>query len=95
MENNKTDSSVETEQTTASSAKKTPLKVIKVENVSASIFDFPNPDGQTNYSVSFSRSYVDSFGKRQYVKFFNQDDLEKVATAAKQSVDFIRDRSKA
>lgn len=70
-----------------------PVKVFVLDDVSASIFAREVPvTGQkkTFYSVSFSRSYRDSKGDRQYVKTFNTEDLAKVVTVAQQAEEHIR-----
>lgn len=90
----KKDRSVETEQTASddSSGKNQPLKVIVFDDVSASIFARQHQgkdELRTFYSVSFSRSYLDKASKRQYVKTFNPDDLEKIVTVAKQAEEYI------
>jgi hypothetical protein len=75
----------------------TPLKVIRIDDVSASIFDrkvMVRGEEQTFYSISFTRSYRDSSGKWNYVKSFGLDDLGKLVTVAQQSDVFIRDRLK-
>src|SRR5262245_30499023 len=75
------------------SVKKKTLKVILVDDVSASVFAFEHEgeqESRTYYSVSFSRSYLDGDGKRQYVKFFNLEDLGKVVRVAQMADEYIR-----
>jgi len=72
---------------------KAPVKVFVIEDVSASVFarQFQvRGDDRTFYSVSFSRSYRDSLGKRKYIKSFNLEDLGKVVAVAQQADEFIR-----
>jgi hypothetical protein len=72
---------------------KAPVKVFVIEDVSASVFarQFQvRGDDRTFYSVSFSRSYRDSLGKRKYIKSFNLEDLGKVIAVAQQADEFIR-----
>ncbi len=72
-----------------------PIKVFVVEDVSASVFarQFPvKGEERTFYSVSFSRSYRDSLGKRKYIKSFNLEDLGKVIAVAQQADAFIREQ---
>lgn len=74
-------------------AAKGPVKMFLLDDVSASVFARTQAvrDGErTFYSVSFSRSYRDSMGKRRYVKTFNLEDLAKVVTVAQQADDYIR-----
>jgi hypothetical protein len=49
-----------------------------------------NGEQVTFFSVSFSRSYLDANGKRQYVKSFNLEDLGKVVAVAQQADEYIR-----
>jgi hypothetical protein len=75
--------------------KNTPLKVFRVDDVSASIFDRQfevRGEMQTFYSVSFTRSYRDSSGSWKYVKSFGLDDLGKIVVVAQQADEFIRSR---
>ena len=69
-----------------------PLKVFRLEDVSASIFardrEVKGAD-RTFYSVSFSRSYLDQEGKRKYTKNFDLEDLGKIMSLAKQASEFI------
>jgi hypothetical protein len=73
-----------------------PVKVLRAEDVSASIFAREieiRGQNQTFYSVSFSRSYRDSKGAWQYSKSFNLEDLGKVVTVAQQADEHIRSLS--
>jgi hypothetical protein len=77
----------------AAEAAKGPIKVFVIDDVSASVFSrdhFANGEMRTFYSVSFSRSYRDSAGKRLYVKTFNLEDLGKIVAVAQQADEFIR-----
>ena len=70
-----------------------PVKMFLVEDVSASVFartQAVRNGERTFYSVSFSRSYRDSMGKRRYVKTFNLEDLSRIVTVAQQADDYIR-----
>ena len=74
-------------------SKNAPIKTFLIEEVSASIFARENPvkgELRTFYSVSFSRSYRDSAGKRMYVKTFNLEDLGKIVSLAQQADEYIR-----
>jgi hypothetical protein len=69
-----------------------PIKVFKVDDVSASVFSrihSVNGEDVTFYSVSFSRSYRESSGVRKYVKTFNIEDLLKVVTVAQECDEFV------
>ena len=71
-----------------------PIKTFLIEDVSASVFAREIPvkgETRTFYSVSFSRSYRDSAGKRKYVKTFNLEDLGKIVSLAQQADEYIRD----
>jgi hypothetical protein len=74
-------------------AAKGPVKIFKLDDVSASVFARLVPvrgEERTFYSVSFSRSYRDSGGSRKYVKTFNLEDLGKVVAVSQQSDEYIR-----
>jgi hypothetical protein len=70
-------------------AKKAPVKVFTVDDVSAAIFrrDY---NGRTFYSVTFTRWYRDRGGQNRYVNSFGLEDLGKVVSTAQQSDEFIR-----
>jgi hypothetical protein len=93
MENKKKPSAGAENAAARQPAAKGPVKTFVLDDVSASVFarTFPvRGDERTFYSVSFSRSYRDSLGKRKYVKTFNLEDLGKVITVAQQADEFIR-----
>lgn len=72
---------------------KGPIKSFVLDDVSVAVFSRQFPvrgEQRTFYSVSFSRSYRDSLGKRKYVKTFNLEDLGKVVAVAQQADEFIR-----
>jgi hypothetical protein len=72
-----------------------PLKVFRIDDVSASIFVRQrNVQGEDRqfYSVTFSRSYKDSQGQWRYTKWFDLDDLGKIVTVAQQASEFIHGR---
>jgi hypothetical protein len=78
---------------TAAPAANGPIKVFLIDDISSSVFarEVPTKAGQrTFYSVSFSRSFVDSKGVRQYVKTFDREDLGKVAQVAQQADEYVR-----
>lgn len=69
-----------------------PLKVIRIDDVSASIFARDRKikdEDVTFYSVSFSRSYKSADGEWKYTKNFDEEDLGSVMTLAKQASEFI------
>ncbi|MBS0264878.1 MAG: hypothetical protein JSS02_23280 [Planctomycetes bacterium] len=85
--------SSQTEAQVAPATDNAPVKLIFIDDVSASVFAREYPvrgKPQTFYSVSFSRSYRDAQGARKYVKTFNPEDLGKIVSCAQQASDFIR-----
>ena len=76
----------------AAAAKKLPIKVIRVEDVSVSIFahERETADGtRVRYSCSFQRSYKDSAGGWKRTQWFGQGDLGKVVSCAQQASEYI------
>jgi hypothetical protein len=76
-----------------STAKQSPIKVCRLEDVSASIFAHEHEArGQetTFYSVSISRSYVDPDGKRKYTNFFTPEALPRVQQVAEEALAEVR-----
>lgn len=81
------------EEMDATAEKRTPVKVIRIDDVSASIFAREHQvqgGSRTFYSVSFSRSYKDSAGVWRYAKSFDLEDLGKIITLCQQADEFIR-----
>ena len=77
----------------APAAKKLPLKTLRVEDCSASIWSRDVTVGgrvRTFFSVTFERSYTDRDGARKYTKSFDESSLRKLATLAQQSSEAIR-----
>ena len=72
----------------AAEAANGPLKVFRIEDVSASVFAH-TAKKTTYYSVSFSRSYKDADGDWKYIKSFGIDDLDKLVSLAGQVRDYI------
>jgi hypothetical protein len=73
-------------------AKKQPLKVIRVEDVSVSIFAHERERNgliRVNYSCGFSRSFKNSAGEWKRTPWFGVDDLGKVTSCAEQAHAFI------
>jgi hypothetical protein len=73
-------------------AKRTPIKTIRVEDVSASVWTRQHPvqgETRTFYSVTLERSYKDRDGAYRYTKSFDADDLGKVVAACQQASEFI------
>lgn len=71
---------------------KKPLKVFRIDDVSAAIISRERQIGDEKrvfYSVTFSRSYKDSTGQWRYTKWFDLEDLGKVVTVAQQSSEYI------
>jgi hypothetical protein len=73
----------------------TPLKVFRIDDVSVSVFARDRQvqgEDVTFYSVSFSRSYQDANGVRQYTKSFDAEDLGKLVSLIQQCSEFIQSR---
>jgi hypothetical protein len=80
--------------TSRESAPTGPVKVLRIDDVSVSIFARSRQiAGQavTFYSASFSRSYKDAAGERKYTKSFDLDDLGKLVSLAQQTSEYIQD----
>jgi hypothetical protein len=76
----------------AEEAGRAPVKVFRIDDVSASIFATERQfrgSPVTFYTVSFSRSYLGSDGKRRYGKTFDADDLERIVHLAEQAGDYL------
>jgi hypothetical protein len=87
-----------TKATTAAAPTKGPLKVFRIDDVSVSVFARDrkvNGEDVTFYSASLSRSYRDADGSRKYTSFFDEEDLGKVMTLAKQASEFMTDEHAA
>ena len=85
------------QETAATEAAKKPAKVIRIDDVSASIFArevTARGETKTFYSVSFSRSYKDSSGTWRYAKSFDLEDLGKIVSLCQQAETFIREELK-
>ena len=79
-------------QAAAAGAKKRPIKVIQVEDISVPIFAFENESNgvvRVNHSWTVNRSYKDSTGQVQRTPWFGPDDCGKVLAAVKQAGDYI------
>lgn len=75
-----------------------PVKVFRVEDVSASVFARTRKvqrEDVTFFSVSFSRSYKDASGMRKYTKSFDSDCLGQLATVLQQASEFIHEQRNA
>jgi len=73
-------------------AKRLPIKTIRVESVSASIWsrEHQTKDGTlTFYSVTFERSYKDRDGAYRYTKSFDMDDLGRLVAAAQEASEYL------
>jgi hypothetical protein len=76
-------------------AKRLPIKTIRVEDVSASIWTRTHliqGEECTFYSVTFERSYKDRDGAYRYTKSFDLDSLGKLVNVAQQTHEFITSR---
>jgi hypothetical protein len=73
-------------------AKKLPIKTIRVDSVSCSIFSHERErDGvmTVNYSCGFSRNYKDRNGSWQHVPWFGVDELGALVSCAQQAHEYI------
>ncbi len=73
-------------------AKRLPIKTIRVDSVSASIWsrEHQTKDGTlTFYSVTLERSYKDRDGAYRYTKSFDADDLGRLVTAAQEASEYL------
>lgn len=80
------------ESAAASTEAKKPMKVFRIDDVSAAIISRERQIGGEDrvfYSVTFSRSYKDSSGQWRYTKWFDLDDLGKVVSVAQQASEYI------
>ena len=66
-----------------------PVKVLRIDDVSASIFK-RNARGRDYFSVSLSRSYKDLSGVWRYTKSFDFEDLGKIVSLCQQADEYIR-----
>jgi hypothetical protein len=77
---------------TAADPARGPVKVLRIEEVSASIFARTRTvqgEPVTFHSVSFSRSYKDAAGERKYTKNFDTEDLGAIVSLAQQASEYI------
>jgi hypothetical protein len=76
----------------ADEAVRAPVKVFRIDDVSASVFAAERQfrgGPVTFYTVSFSRSYQDKDGRRRYTKTFEADDLARVMQLAQEAGDYL------
>lgn len=76
----------------APKAKKLPIKTIRVDDVSCSIFAHERERGgvtTVNYSFGFSRSYKDRDGTWRHTPWFGLDDLGAVVSCAQQAHEYV------
>ena len=75
-------------------AKRGPVKVCRVDDVSAAVFarEFK---GRRFFSVSFTRSFKDRDGTWRYTKNFDADDLGRLVTVAQQASEWIHEQDQA
>ena len=82
----------ETVTDTASVPRKGPLKTIRIDDVSVSIWAndrLVQGVSRTFYSATFERSYVDKTGSRKYTGFFSPDNLGKIVALCQQAEQMI------
>lgn len=75
-------------------ATRAPIKMIRVEDCSASIWQREHAvQGKpvTFYSVTLERSYKDRDGAWKYTKSFDPDTLGRIVTLCQQASEYIRD----
>jgi hypothetical protein len=92
METNKKSSRKEAA-STADAAKKKPEKVLRIDDVSVSIFANEREvsgEQRVFHSCNFQRSYRDAAGTWKRTQWFDSDDLAKVAKLAMQADEFTR-----
>jgi hypothetical protein len=80
--------------TKSTTAKQSPVRVCRCEDVSASIFAHEHEArGQetTFYSVSISRSYVDTDGKRKYTNFLTPESLPRAQQVIEEAAAEVRE----
>ncbi len=90
MDSHKKPSKKET--TASTDAKKRPENVIRIEDVSVSIFRHDRSDGSANFSCNFQRSYKDSTGQWKRTQWFGVDELGKIVSLAQQADSWIREQ---
>jgi hypothetical protein len=76
----------------APSAKKLPVKTIRVDDVSCSVFAHEKERNgvlTVNYSCGFSRSYKDRDGTWKHTPWFGLDELGPLVTCAQQAHEYI------
>jgi hypothetical protein len=82
------------EATASQEEKRAPIKVFRVEDCSASVWQREHAvQGKPMkfYSVTLERSYKDRDGEWKYTKSFDADALGKVVTLCQQASEYIRD----
>src|SRR4051812_40099679 len=76
----------------APKAKKLPIKTIRVDDVSCSIFSHErerNGVKTLNYSCGFSRSYKDRDGTWKHTPWFGLDELGALVSCAQQAHEYV------
>lgn len=84
-----------TETTASPDAKKRPVKVFRIEDVSVAIFAnarFVQGQERIFHSCNFQRSYKDASGTWKRTQWFDLDDLGHVMQLSQQASDFIREQ---
>lgn len=79
--------------TAAPAAKRQPIKTIRIDDCSASIWArvaLIRGESMTFYSVSFERSYKDRDGSYKYTKSFDADSLGNVVNLCQQASEWIQ-----
>ena len=76
----------------APKAKKLPIKTIRVDDVSCSIFSHErerNGVATVNFSFGFSRSYKDRDGTWKHTPWFGVDELGALVSCAQQAHEYV------
>jgi hypothetical protein len=76
----------------ATKAKKLPIKTIRVDDVSCSIFTHErerNGVATVNYSFGFSRSYKDRDGTWKHTAWFGVEELGALVSCAQQAHEYV------
>jgi len=80
------------EEAASTDAKKQPAKVLRIEDVSVSVFRHERQGGAANYSCNFQRSYKDSTGQWKRTQWFGLDELGLLISLAEQAAAWIREQ---
>ena len=88
------DSAPQAEAGASLTAKKKPVIVIRVEDVTVPIFAHQNQDSaglRVNHSWTVQRNFKDSTGRWRHSSWFKPDDFSNVVRAVKEAAEWVRD----